>query len=110
MGQGKKWGGWVKEEQIFSLVVGPADLTCLERVRTAGLVFVKLKTKQGSVMAESANNITAPGGGGGAVQPPSPPAPDPRLPLTPMQVFKLKKNWKGVKRRLEDTGVEMLIR
>ena len=36
--------------------------------------------------------------------------PDPRLPLTPMQVFKLKKNWKGVKRRLEDTGVEMLIR
>ncbi|KAK3773534.1 hypothetical protein RRG08_022246 [Elysia crispata] len=60
-------------------------------------------------MAEGANNIPA-GGGSGAVQPPSPPAPDPRLPLTPMQVFKLKKNWKGVKRRLEDTGVEMLIR
>ncbi|RUS79879.1 hypothetical protein EGW08_012357 [Elysia chlorotica] len=56
-------------------------------------------------MAEGANNISA-----GGVQPPSPPAPDPRLPLTPMQVFKLKKNWKGVKRRLEDTGVEMLIR
>ena len=67
----------------------------------------KLDSRQGGVMAEGANNITA---GGGNVQPPSPPAPDPRLPLTPMQVFKLKKNWKGVKRRLEDTGVEMLIR
>ncbi|XP_025105515.1 globin-3-like [Pomacea canaliculata] len=42
---------------------------------------------------------------------PSPPAAlDPRLPLTAMQVFKLKKSWKGVKRSLDDTGVEMFIR
>ncbi|XP_076464510.1 cytoglobin-1-like [Babylonia areolata] len=42
---------------------------------------------------------------------PSPPAPsDPRLPLTPMQVFKLKKSWKGIKRCLDDTGVEMFVR
>ncbi|BFZ11641.1 hypothetical protein BsWGS_14680 [Bradybaena similaris] len=39
-----------------------------------------------------------------------PPTTDARLPLTAMQIFKLKKNWKGVKRRLDDTGVEMLIR
>ncbi|BFZ07023.1 hypothetical protein BsWGS_10062 [Bradybaena similaris] len=59
-------------------------------------------------MAESVrgSNGGGVGGGGGTQQPVS----DPRLPLTPMQVFKLKKNWKGVKRRLEDTGVEMLIR
>ena len=42
---------------------------------------------------------------------PSPPAPtDPRLPLSAMQVFKLKKSWKGIKRCLDDTGVEMFIR
>lgn len=59
-------------------------------------------------MAENvrANNGGGLGSGGGHQQPTS----DPRLPLTPMQVFKLKKNWKGVKRRLEDAGVEMLIR
>ncbi|XP_076443114.1 globin CTT-W-like [Babylonia areolata] len=27
-----------------------------------------------------------------------------------MQVFKLKKSWKGIKRSLDDTGVEMFIR
>ncbi|XP_012939411.2 cytoglobin-1, partial [Aplysia californica] len=59
-----------------------------------------------SKMAEGANNM----GGGGGHQSPRQATPDPRLPLTPMQVFKLKKNWKGIKRRLEDTGVEMLIR
>ncbi|CAG5118789.1 unnamed protein product, partial [Candidula unifasciata] len=57
-------------------------------------------------MAENFRTSNGGGFGGGNQQPVS----DPRLPLTPMQVFKLKKNWKGVKRRLEDTGVEMLIR
>ncbi|XP_060071855.1 globin-5-like [Ylistrum balloti] len=42
---------------------------------------------------------------------PAPPAPtDPRLPLDPRQVFKLKKSWKGIKRCMESTGVEMFIR
>ncbi|XP_064602552.1 globin-3-like [Liolophura sinensis] len=42
---------------------------------------------------------------------PAPPAPtDPRLPLTARQVFKLKKSWKGIKRNMELTGVEMFIR
>ncbi|KAJ8308127.1 hypothetical protein KUTeg_013004 [Tegillarca granosa] len=42
---------------------------------------------------------------------PAPPAPtDPRLPLDARQVFKLKKSWKGIKRCMEATGVEMFIR
>ncbi|OWF35176.1 hypothetical protein KP79_PYT09656 [Mizuhopecten yessoensis] len=42
---------------------------------------------------------------------PAPPAPtDPRLPLDVRQVFKLKKSWKGIKRCMESTGVEMFIR
>lgn len=42
---------------------------------------------------------------------PPPPAPtDPRLPLDARQVFKLKKSWKGIKRCIEATGVEMFIR
>lgn len=56
------------------------------------------------------------GGGGGGVGPNnnggdhSPDENRRQLNLTPMQIFKLKKNWKGIRRRLEDTGVEMLIR
>ncbi|XP_014785608.1 neuroglobin [Octopus bimaculoides] len=42
---------------------------------------------------------------------PAPPPPtDPRLPLSPLQVFKLKKSWKGIKRSIELTGVEMFVR
>lgn len=42
---------------------------------------------------------------------PAPPAPtDERLPLDSRQVFKLKKSWKGIKRSMEATGVEMFIR
>ncbi|CAG5115168.1 unnamed protein product [Candidula unifasciata] len=59
-------------------------------------------------MAEGASINS--GGGGDTRGSHQPPTPDPRLPLTAMQIFKLKKNWKGVKRRLDDTGVEMLIR
>ncbi|KAL8613614.1 hypothetical protein ACOMHN_022033 [Nucella lapillus] len=41
----------------------------------------------------------------------TPPVPtDPRLPLNAMQVFKLKKSWKGIKRCLDDTGIETFIR
>uniref|UniRef100_K1RDY1 Globin domain-containing protein n=1 Tax=Magallana gigas TaxID=29159 RepID=K1RDY1_MAGGI len=46
-----------------------------------------------------------------ALPDPAPPAPtDPRLPLDARQVFKLKKSWKGIKRCMADTGVEMFIR
>lgn len=38
-----------------------------------------------------------------------PPATDPRLPLDARQVFRLKKNWKGIKRKLADSGVEMFV-
>lgn len=39
-----------------------------------------------------------------------PPESDSRLPLNPRQVFRLQKSWKGIKRRMEDTGLEMFIR
>lgn len=35
---------------------------------------------------------------------------DPRLPLDARQVFKLKQSWKGIKRNMEETGMEMFIR
>ncbi|CAD5122932.1 DgyrCDS11328 [Dimorphilus gyrociliatus] len=35
---------------------------------------------------------------------------DPRLPLTARQAFKLKSSWKGIKRNMEATGVEMFVR
>ncbi len=41
---------------------------------------------------------------------PQPPAPtDPRLPLDARQVFRLKKSWKGIKRKMAATGTEMFI-
>ena len=43
-------------------------------------------------------------------EPAAPPPTDPRLPLNARQVFKLKKSWKGIKRNMEATGVEMFIR
>ena len=42
--------------------------------------------------------------------PTAPPETDRRLPLNARQVFRLKKNWKGIKRKLEITGVEMFTR
>ena len=35
---------------------------------------------------------------------------DDRIPLDNRQVFKLKKSWNGIKRKLEETGVEMFIK
>ncbi|CAI9718945.1 neuroglobin-like [Octopus vulgaris] len=35
---------------------------------------------------------------------------DPRLPLNARDIFKLKQSWKGIKRNMETTGVEMFIR
>lgn len=35
---------------------------------------------------------------------------DPRLPLDAKQAFKLKQSWKGIKRKIEETGVEMFVR
>ena len=42
---------------------------------------------------------------------PTPPPPlDPRIPLTPKQKFLLQKSWKGIKRNMEATGVEVFIK
>ncbi len=38
------------------------------------------------------------------------PETDPRLPLDKRQVFRLQKNWKGIKRQLQVTGVEIFAR
>lgn len=47
----------------------------------------------------------------GSLPDPAPPAPtDPRLPFNARQVFKLKKSWKGIKRNMASTGVEMFVR
>lgn len=47
----------------------------------------------------------------GVLPDPAPPAPtDPRLPFNARQVFKLKKSWKGIKRNMGSTGVEMFVR
>ncbi|XP_076097699.1 cytoglobin-1-like isoform X2 [Mytilus galloprovincialis] len=35
---------------------------------------------------------------------------DKRLPLDDRQVFKLKQSWKGIRRNMEDTGMEMFVR
>ena len=35
---------------------------------------------------------------------------DDRLPLNARQVFRLKQSWKGVRRKIEEAGVEMFIR
>lgn len=35
---------------------------------------------------------------------------DPRSPLDSRQAFKVKQSWKGIKRNMEDTGVEMFLR
>lgn len=35
---------------------------------------------------------------------------DSRLPLDTRQMFKLKQSWKGIKRKIEETGVEMFVR
>ena len=42
-------------------------------------------------------------------EPEEPPATDSRLPLDARQVFRLKKSWKGIKRKLTDTGVELFV-
>ncbi|XP_015916913.1 neuroglobin [Parasteatoda tepidariorum] len=42
--------------------------------------------------------------------PPTPPAPDPRLPLTAKQLFNISKSWKGIARAMEPTGVIMFVR
>ena len=43
-------------------------------------------------------------------EPEAPPETDPRLPLNARQVFKLKKSWKGIKRNMHDTAVELFAR
>ena len=35
---------------------------------------------------------------------------DPRLPLDARQAFKLKQSWTGIKRNMEETGMEMFVR
>ena len=43
-------------------------------------------------------------------EPEAPAETDARLPLDARQVFKLKKSWKGIKRNMHDTAVEMFVR
>lgn len=38
------------------------------------------------------------------------PGVDARLPLNVRQTFKLRQSWKGIKRKTEETGVEMFVR
>ena len=38
------------------------------------------------------------------------PVMDYKIPLTVRQSFKLRQSWKGVKRKIEETGIEMFIR
>ena len=62
--------------------------------------YVKLCVCRNVVMADD-----------GSLPEPAPPAPlDSRLPLDARQVFKLKKSWKGIKRHMEATGLEMFVR
>ena len=46
----------------------------------------------------------------GIPEPDVPPTTDPRLPLNARQVYRLKTNWKGIKRNMQPTGTEMFIR
>lgn len=41
--------------------------------------------------------------------PPTPPALDPRIPLTAKQKFNMVKSWKGINRALQPTGVYMFL-
>lgn len=34
---------------------------------------------------------------------------DPRLPLNTREAFKLKQSWKGIKRNIDQTGIEMFV-
>ena len=43
-------------------------------------------------------------------EPAAPEPTDPRLPLTTRQVYRLKKSWKGIKRQMGPTGIELFIR
>ena len=42
-------------------------------------------------------------------EPPAPQPTDPRLPLDTRQVYRLKKNWKGIKRQMGPAGLELFI-
>ncbi|XP_071528381.1 neuroglobin-like [Panulirus ornatus] len=42
--------------------------------------------------------------------PPTPPALDPRIPLTAKQKFNMVKSWKGISRALQPTGVHMFLK
>lgn len=65
-------------------------------------IFTKIMHERGIGNGEMAD---------GHLPDPAPPAPtDPRLPLNARQVFKLKKSWKGIKRNMASTGVEMFVR
>ena len=43
-------------------------------------------------------------------EPAAPEATDPRLPLDARQVYRLKKSWKGIKRQIGPTGIELFVR
>ena len=43
-------------------------------------------------------------------EPETPPDTDSGLPFNTRQVFKLQKSWKGIRRNMNDTGVELFIK
>ena len=48
--------------------------------------------------------------GPGTCEPPQPPAPDPRLPLTARQKYTMMASWKGISRAMQPTGIHMFIK
>ena len=55
-------------------------------------------------LAINGNTITA------LIEPDAPRPTDTRLPLDARQVFRIKKSWKGIHRKMQETGVEIFVR
>ena len=68
------------------------------RVRTTTRSILRRKSKEKAITFDP------------LPEPDAPPDTDSRLPLDARQVFKLKKSWKGIKRNIHDTAVEMFVR
>ena len=66
-----------------------------------GCAQTKVEDKK---LATNGNTITA------LIEPSAPPPTDNRLPLNAREVFRIKKSWKGIHRKMQETGVEMFAR
>ena len=63
------------------------------------------KVPKGEKNLEDENEVTEP-----LPEPAAPESTDPRLPLDARQVYRLKKNWKGIKRQMGPAGLELFVR